>query len=89
MEITRLSSKGQIIIPKSVRENHLWKAGTRFLVEETQAGILLKPVSGFPETDLQHGLGCTNYQGPAKSLEDINRSIDTELKRLWQGESAP
>jgi AbrB family looped-hinge helix DNA binding protein len=89
VEITRLSSKGQIIIPKAVRENHFWKAGTRFLIEETQAGILLKPVSGFPETNLQHGLGCTHYQGPPKSLEDISRSIDAELKRLWQGEPAP
>ena len=89
MEITRLSSKGQIIIPKAVRESHLWKTGTRFQIEETQAGILLKPVSGFPETDLQHGLGCTNYQGAPKSLEDISRSVDAELKRFWQGESTP
>ena len=42
METTLLSSKGQVIIPKPIRESHHWRPGTRFIVEDTPAGILLR-----------------------------------------------
>jgi len=34
MEKTRLSNKGQIVIPKAVRILHGWKAGLEFLIEK-------------------------------------------------------
>jgi AbrB family looped-hinge helix DNA binding protein len=83
METTLLSSKGQVIIPKVIRDHFHWRPGTRLTVEETQAGILLKPASTFPPTDLQSGLGCSGYQGTAKELEEMQAGIDDELKRQW------
>ena len=41
MEKTRLSSKGQLIIPKAVRDAHGWGEGTEFTVEDTKDGIVL------------------------------------------------
>lgn len=84
METTLLSSKGQVIIPKSIRTSHHWKPGTRFIVEEMSGGILLKPLDTFPVTDLQRGLGCAGYKGPAKSLEEIQAAVDEELARTWR-----
>ena len=43
MITTTLSGKGQIVIPKSLRESRRWRPGTRFIVEEITSGILLKP----------------------------------------------
>ncbi len=43
METTRLSTKGQVILPKSVRTSRAWMPGTRFAVEETAEGVLLRP----------------------------------------------
>ena len=39
METTRLSSKGQIILPKAVRDFHRWGPCTDFVVEDV-AGCL-------------------------------------------------
>ena len=43
MQTTRLSTKGQIILPKSIRDSRAWGAGTEFTVEETKDGVLLRP----------------------------------------------
>ncbi|MEW6770308.1 MAG: AbrB/MazE/SpoVT family DNA-binding domain-containing protein [Bacillota bacterium] len=46
MKITSLSSKGQIVIPKQVREMLGVKSGTRFRVEVEENRIVLVPVKG-------------------------------------------
>jgi len=40
---TRLSAKGQIVIPKEVRDSHAWAPGTTFDVIDRPDGILLRP----------------------------------------------
>lgn len=86
METTLMSSKGQVIIPKAIRNSLHWRPGTRFAVEETQAGVLLKPLNVFPPTDLKSGLGCAGYDGPAKSIDEMREGIDEELARTWRKE---
>ena len=46
MEKTRLSNKGQVVIPKAVRVLHGWKAGLEFVIENVDDGIKLKPFYG-------------------------------------------
>lgn len=75
METTKLSSKGQIILPKSVRESHHWSAGMEFVIEDTPDGIMLRPAKSFSPTHLQDVIGCTGYTGPAKSFEDMEAAI--------------
>ncbi len=75
METTRLSSKGQVILPKSLRDAHHWTPGTEFEVEDTPEGILLRPKKRFPATQLSDVIGCTGYAGPAKSLEEMEEAI--------------
>ncbi|MDU0458419.1 MAG: AbrB/MazE/SpoVT family DNA-binding domain-containing protein [Geobacteraceae bacterium] len=86
METTLLSSKGQVIIPKSIRSSHHWKPGTRFVVEDVQGGVLLKPLNCFAATDLKSGLGCAGYKGVTKSLEEMQAAIDEEVARAWSKE---
>ncbi len=38
-----LSTKGQIVLPKAIRDSKGWKAGTEFTMEETPQGLLLRP----------------------------------------------
>lgn len=75
METTRLSSKGQVILPKAVREARNWEPGTEFTVEEVDDGVLLRPVKPFKPTTLEEVVGCTGYKGPARSLEDMERAV--------------
>lgn len=84
METTLLSSKGQVIIPKSIRSNHHWKPGTRFVVEDMPGGVLLKALNTFPPSELKSGLGCAGYNGPAKSLEEMQAAVDEETIRFWR-----
>lgn len=84
METTRLSSKGQVIIPKSVRESHHWQPGTEFEIEDTAVGIILKPRKLFPSTRLEDGVGCADYKGPAKSLKEIEEKLDADIRKNWR-----
>jgi AbrB family looped-hinge helix DNA binding protein len=75
METTRLSSKGQIILPKSVRDVYHWIPGTEFEVEKRPEGVLLRPKKRFTTTHIDDVVGCTGYQGSAKSLEEMEEAI--------------
>jgi AbrB family looped-hinge helix DNA binding protein len=39
---TKVSTKGQVILPKSIRQDRRWSPGTRLIVEDTPDGVLLK-----------------------------------------------
>ena len=81
MEITRLSSKGQIIIPQAIREAHKWLPGIEFAVIETDQGILLSPIKPFKKTTMQQVLGCMGYKGPKKTLKDMQAAIAKGAKK--------
>ena len=75
MEKTRLSNKGQVVIPKAVRALHGWKPGLEFVVEDVGDGIKLKPIKPYKETKIDEVMGCVGYAGPRKSLHDMEAAI--------------
>lgn len=85
MQTTLLSSKGQVIIPKALREARHWRAGTRLQVQETSEGLLLKPIANDEKVPLAEGLAAIRkdiaYQGPAVSIDDMNAAILREAAR--------
>jgi AbrB family looped-hinge helix DNA binding protein len=84
IETTRLSSKGQVIIPKSVRQSHRWPVGQEFTIEETGDGILLRPVASFPRTTVDEVAGCLRYAGPLKTLADMEDAIKKGIREQWR-----
>ncbi len=38
---TTVSTKGQVILPKAIREQRRWRPGTRLVVENTARGVIL------------------------------------------------
>ena len=75
MQITILSSKGQLVIPKSIRQAHGWHSGDKFIVIEQGNGIFLKPVTPYSQLTIDDVIGCTGYHGKKKSLKDMNAGI--------------
>ena len=75
MEKTRLSNKGQVVIPKAIRALHGWKAGLEFVIENVVDGIKLKPIKPYKETKIDEVIGCVGYEGPKKSLQDMEAAI--------------
>ena len=78
---TRVSTKGQVILPKAIRERRKWHAGTRLIVEETPEGVLLKPAPLFAPTRPEDVFGMLKYSGPAKTIEEMDAAIEAEIKR--------
>ncbi len=43
--VTTVSTKGQVILPKAIRDRLQWDAGTRLVVQQTADGVLLKALT--------------------------------------------
>ena len=54
MNLARLSSKGQLVIPKSVR---MWPPGTEFAVIKTETGLQLTPIATILPVTVAAGFG--------------------------------
>ena len=78
---TTVSTKGQVILPKAIRERRHWGPGTRLLVEDTPDGVLLKAAPVFAPTRPEDVAGMLAYEGPAKTLEEMEAGIAAEVKR--------
>jgi AbrB family looped-hinge helix DNA binding protein len=81
METTRLSTKGQIILPKSIRDSRAWGPGTEFEVEETGDGILLRPAARFPDTHLDEVAGSLRSSRKSKTPAQMREAIVREVRR--------
>lgn len=75
MLTTKLSSKGQVIIPKEIRSRHHWEPGQTLQAIDTDDGILLRPATPFRETSLKEVASCLPYHGKAKTLEEMEAAI--------------
>ena len=71
MTLTRLSTKGQVVLPKDVRERLALTTGTELEVEVLEGAILLRPIRRVTVDDL---LGLLRWDGPPKSIEDMDQA---------------
>ncbi len=71
----RVSSKGQLVLPKEIRDKRGLVPGSEVEIEEVPAGVLLKLVRGPEEASVDDLLGCTGYRGPRKTLDDMVLAI--------------
>lgn len=78
---TTVSTKGQVILPKSVRARRHWAAGTRLVVEDTAEGVLLTAAPVFPPTRPEDVFGSLAYKGKPKTLKEMAAGIAAEAKR--------
>ena len=83
MDTTRLSSKGQVIIPKSIRDEYQWATGIEFFVIDTGDGVLLKPKRPFSPTTIEEVAGCLHYRGTAISVEEMDQAIQQGIVETW------
>ena len=82
METVKLSSKGQIVIPKEIRETQHLAVGTEFFVSYVKGEIRLTPVPVFPKTKVGDGLGMLARKGGRRlSDEETRRAIGGVLKK--------
>jgi AbrB family looped-hinge helix DNA binding protein len=84
-QITKLSARGQVAIPKAIRAARKWKAGTEFVVQEIDEGLLLKPKKepkvkpkSLTWEDL---IGIMPYKGPRRSIREMDEAVLREARK--------
>ena len=85
MSTATLSTKGQLIIPKSIRDARGWGPGQSFEVEERGEALLLRPVSPFAPTRIEDVIGSAGYRGPKRSDAEIEQAARDAVRRRWRG----
>ena len=83
METTTMSSKGQVVIPKSVRTDYAWESGVEFQIERIDGAIVLRPKNPFPPTTLDDIVGFLQNDGPTVTLEDMEAAIEKGILEEW------
>ena len=84
MQTSKLSVKGQVVLPAAIRAAKAWQAGLQFEVVSTAEGVLLKPllpIAPFASTRLADVFGMAAYSGPKRSLAEMDAAVLAEAAR--------
>lgn len=75
----KLNAKGQLVIPKWLREEYGWREGTVLELRPLAAGVMLQELP--PKTRrIEELFGILKYDGPPKALQDMDDAITEEIK---------
>jgi AbrB family looped-hinge helix DNA binding protein len=80
---TVVSTKGQVILPKPIRDSKGWDAGKELVVEETREGVLLRAARPFPRTKAEEVFGSLSHHGKRLSEQDIGKALGNAAKRCY------
>lgn len=73
----RVSSKGQVVIPKKVRDSMDWDAGTELILVSTEKGVTLQTK---PEKKGKHSAkslrGFLQHKGKTISTEELCKPVE-------------
>ncbi len=72
----KLSSKGQIVIPKEIRDELHWQAGTQLSLLTSVSGVLLKAMPVKTGRNLGDLIGMLKHDGAPISIEELCKPID-------------
>ena len=89
MDTVKLSSKGQIVIPKEARDAHQLAPGMEFSVLFVGDEIRLKPLPMYPPTTVAQGAGLLakarrtpqNEQETALAIGELLKQTDEATKK--------
>ena len=88
---TKLSAKGQVVIPKAVRDRLCWEEGAALEVIERGDGVLLRAAQPQREriTMEEFRKRVPPYEGPPLSLEDMDKAVLDEAARRYRTKYRP
>ena len=80
MDTVKVSSKGQIVIPKAIRESRHIKAGTELVISVAGDELRLTPAPALKRTSIKDAAGILHrpgrrYLGEEKTKRAIGRMI--------------
>jgi len=76
LDTVKLSSKGQIVIPKEIRDAKHWRTGTTLVITMDGQGLRLAPAPLTPATRTEDGLGLlARARRKRMSEEQVARAV--------------
>ena len=79
----KVSSKGQVVLPKEVRERHRIRAGEELEVVDRPNEIVLRKVSRIAPTRIEDVAGCLHRPGQKpRTLKEMDEGVMREAKRV-------
>ena len=78
METVRLSSKGQFVLPKSIRDFHHWGPGTELVILERDSEVVITAARPFAASRLEPSDTPSVYTGKPLTIEDMDWAIEAE-----------
>jgi len=85
MSTVSVSSKGQVVIPKDVRQRLGIRAGSRLEVSDTAGEVRLRLARRPGKTaTVEEGIGLARYKGPPVSIEQMNAGVRGYFRRKWK-----
>jgi AbrB family looped-hinge helix DNA binding protein len=78
MESVALSSKGQFVLPKAIRNRHHWQSGTRLVVIDRGDEVVIKAAEPFAATCFESPDAPSVYKEKRLTLADMDRAIAAE-----------
>ena len=83
---TTVSTKGQVVIPRAIRERLGLEPGTRLEVEDRGESIVLRRLDARKRYTVDDIMALPRYyQGPPVSDSEIHDRLDADLRRRWEG----
>ncbi len=77
----RMSSKGQIVVPRDVREKRGWRDGTVLEVVDTPRGVVIRGALAPAELSIDALVGCIPYRGPRHTVAEMERAVLAAARR--------
>ncbi|MGF1550256.1 MAG: AbrB/MazE/SpoVT family DNA-binding domain-containing protein [Sphingomonadaceae bacterium] len=74
-EHTKISAKGQVVIPKASRNRLDWPSGTRLVIEQVAGGIALRPAAEERGRLTMEEFKAA-YSGSSLSMEEIDAVVE-------------
>jgi AbrB family looped-hinge helix DNA binding protein len=76
-----ISKKGQIVIPKPLREQLALEAGAEVVFELLGNTIIVRPVAAAKATTPEEVYECAQYKGPSSTVAEMNQAVEREAAR--------
>jgi AbrB family looped-hinge helix DNA binding protein len=87
--MTKLSSKGQIVLPKDVRDALGWPEGQKLSVRMSGGRAILEPTDPLKERISweEFRRRVPKHDGPALSLEEIDAAIERRFAEKYRAKN--
>jgi AbrB family looped-hinge helix DNA binding protein len=85
---TKMSGKGQVVIPKDLRDRLNWAPGTEIEIEESLDGVILRPKRSRRKrlTMEEFVARRPKYEGPPISIEEMDAALLRGVRDQWERE---